>query len=310
MKITIIGAGGGIGSAAAFNIAIHNIADELVMIDSYSPDKLDQYVTDLSSSVTELNTVVRPGQDEDLRGSDIVIIAAGSADVSTSRADVLPQNLPLLENFARQIVRFCPDAIVITVTNPVDPLNYAMYRFTGLDRRKIIGYSLNDTIRFRMFLSQALNVKSSQIQAMVLGEHGASQVLLFSSVKINNRPYAVDPPVRQHVRQSIATHLSDVLEPQRLKTGRTAAWTTSMGLTAMCEAISRNSDRVIPGSVVLDGEYQCRDMSMSVPVKLGGKGVNGVLELELNAEEREGLRHSIGILREHMQFVDKYIRKT
>lgn len=176
MKISIIGASGCIGSGAAFSIATNNIADELVMIDSYSPDRLEQYAYDLTSAVTGLDTTVIVGQDEDLRGSDIVIIAAGSANVKVSRAEVLPQNLPLMESFAKKIVKYCPNAFVITVTNPVDPLNYAMYRFSGLNRKKLIGYSANDTIRFRMFLAQALNVQSSQVKATVLGEHGASQV--------------------------------------------------------------------------------------------------------------------------------------
>jgi len=308
MKISIIGAGGSIGSTASFNLATHCVADELVMIDSYSPDKLEQHVTDLKSSVTGLNTTVRAGRDEDLRNSDIVILAAGSADVKVSRTEVLPQNLPLMESFARKIMNYCPDAIVITVTNPVDPLNYAMHRFSGINRKKLIGYSANDTIRFRMFLSEALDVKSSQIKATVVGEHGASQVLLFSSVKLNHRPYAVSPSVQQQVRRWV-DELPSVLEPQRMKTGRTAAWTTSMGLTAICKAISRDAGHLIPCSVVLDGEYQCHDIGMSVPVKLGKCGVMAIPEVKLNAREQEELSRSIGVLREQMRFVDEYVSR-
>jgi len=308
MKISIIGAGGNIGSAASFNLATHCVADDLVMIDSYSPDKLEQYVTDLKSSVTGLNTTVKAGQDVDLRDSDIVIIAAGSADVKVSRAEVLPQNLPLLESFAQKIIKYCPEAIVITVTNPVDPLNYAMYRFSGINRKKLIGYSANDTIRFRMFLSQALNIESTQIKATVLGEHGGSQVLLFSSVKLNNRPYAVSQPVQQQVHQWI-DNLPSVLETQRIKTGRTAAWTTSMGLTTICKDISRDAGHLIPCSVVLDGEFQCHNISMSVPVKLGKQGVMAIPEVKLNAREQEELKRSIGVLREQMRFVDEYVLK-
>ena len=282
MKITIIGAGGNIGSAAAFNIAIHNVADELVMIDSFSRDKLEQYVSDLTSAVTGLDISVRAGNDEDMRGSDIVLISAGSANVVASRTEVLAPNLPLIQGFARKIQQFCPDTIVVIATNPVDPLNYAMYRFSGLDRKKLIGYSANDSIRFRMFLSQALNVKSSQLEATALGEHGSSQVLLFSSIKINGKPYPVSDEVKQQVRQMVAD-LPTVLEPQRMKTGRTAAWTTSMGLTAVCQAIAHNTAELIPCSVLLNGEYKCRNLSMSVPVRLGKLGVLEIPELKLVA---------------------------
>ena len=131
MKISLIGAGGNIGSAAAFNLAIHDIADELVMIDEFSADKLEQYVFDLTTSVVGLRTEVRAGKFADMADSDIVLVAAGSANVVASRSEVLPQNLPLVKGFAEKIVQYCPQAVVITATNPVCPLNYAMYLATG-----------------------------------------------------------------------------------------------------------------------------------------------------------------------------------
>jgi malate dehydrogenase len=225
-----------------------------------------------------------------------------------SRSEVLPQNLPLLKSISEYILEYCPNAIVITVTNPVDPLNYAMYRFTGIDRKKLIGYSANDTLRFRMFLSEELNIASKKIEAAVLGEHGASQVLLFSSVRVDNAAYNVSQSVKKQVRQKV-DNLPSVLEPQRIKTGRTAAWTTSMGLTDICRAIKMDSGLVMPCSVVLDGEYQCRNISMSVPVKIGKQGVTSISELKIDAEEQGHLSRSIDVLRGQMQFVDEYISK-
>ncbi len=136
MKISIIGATGNVGSSAAFNIAISGIADELVMIGKHSIDKLEQYSFDLSTAVTGMDTLVRAGNYEDLRDSDIVIIAAGSAEVVASRMEVLRPNLPLIQEFAEKIKRLCPEAVVITAANPVCPLNYAMYLATGMDRKK------------------------------------------------------------------------------------------------------------------------------------------------------------------------------
>ena len=307
MKISIIGAAGNIGSCAAFNIAINRVADELVMIDSYSADKLEQYVYDLTSAVVGLDTLVRAGGYEDLQNSDIVLISAGSANVVASRMEVLRPNLPLIQDFARKIKQYCPEAVVITATNPVCPLNYAMYLSSGLDRHKLIGYSANDSIRFRMFVAQAMGIKSSRVEATVIGEHGNSQVLLFSSVKIDGKSVKVSDETKQQVRKEVAG-LPPVMEGQRIKTGRTAAWTTSMGLTAVCRAISRNTGEMIPCSLVLDGEYGVRRLGMSVPAILGKGGVRKILEWELETDEREGLERSVNSLEPAMRFVEEELK--
>ena len=306
MKISIIGAAGNVGSAAAFNIAIHHLTDELVMVDNYSRDKLEQYVYDLNTAVTGLDMLVRAGGDEDLRDSNIVLMAAGSAQVTASRMEVLPQNLPIIKEVAAKIKKYCPEAIVITATNPVDPLNYAMYRYSGLDRKKVIGYSANDSIRFRMFITEALGLKSSQVEATVIGEHGNSQVLLFSSVRVKGRPFPVNPDIKLHIQQQVA-NLHSIIEPLREKTGRTAAWTSSVGLTTICHAIGHNTRESIPCSVVLNGEYGSHGLSMSVPVVLGNEGVHEIQELSISSNERELLHHSISALKPAMKYVEETI---
>jgi malate dehydrogenase len=306
MKITIIGAAGNVGSGAAFNIAIHKLADELVMIDSPRQDMLQQYVTDLNTAVTGLDILVRAGSDEDMPGSDIVIITAGSAQVISSRMEVLPQNLPIIKDIAQKIKRFCAEAVVITATNPVCPLNYAVYLCTNMDRRKIIGYSTNDSIRFRMMLAQALGVKSSQVEGTVIGEHGNSQVLLFSSTRIDGKPVSVSEDIKQKIQLEVS-HLPSILEDQRIKTGRTAAWTTSMGLAATCRAIGQNTGEMIPCSTVLDGEYGCHGLSMSVPTVLGNGGVHEILEWELAPDEHEKLKQSINTLKPAMHYVEEFL---
>lgn len=306
MKISVIGAAGNIGSCAAFNIAINRVTDELVMIDSYSPDKLEQYAFDLNGAVTGLDVAVTAGSYEDMLGSDIVLIAAGSANVVASRMEVLRPNLPLIRDFAEKILQFCPQAVVITATNPVDPLNYGMYLTSGLDRKKLIGYSANDSIRFRAFMARALGVPSSQVEATVIGEHGLTQVLLFSSVKVNGKPFQVNEDIKQRVRQQVAG-LPPIMEGQRMKTGRTAAWTTSMGLTAVCRAVSRDTGEMIPCSVVLEGEYGCHKLGMSVPVILGKEGVRLIREWKLASDEQDLLERSIGALKPAMEFVEEFL---
>jgi malate dehydrogenase len=306
MKISIVGAAGNVGSSAAFNIGIHNLADELVMVDNYSADKLEHYVTDLATSVTGMDIVVRGGGYEDMRGSDIVLVSAGSSKVGTSRMGLLPLNLPVFQDIAGKIKQFCPESVIITATNPVCPLNYAMYLATGFERQKVIGYTANDSIRFRLFLARALGIKSSQVEATVIGEHGGSQVLLFSSVRVNGKPFPVNDDIRQEVRGK-ADNTLKVIEAQRLKTGRTQGWTTSMGLTEICRAISKNTLRLIPCSLVLDGEYGYRGVSISVPAVIRREGVQEIQEWELEPEERNLLEVSVNTLRPAMNYVEEFM---
>ena len=306
MKISIVGAAGNVGSSTAFNIGIHNLADELVMVDNFSADKLEHYVTDLATAVTGREIVVRAGGYEDMRDSDIVLVSAGSSKVGTSRMGLLPLNLPVFQDIAGKIKQFCPDAVVITATNPVCPLNYAMCLATGFERKRVLGYTYNDSMRFRLFLSRALGLKSSQVEATVIGEHGGSQVLLFSSVRVKGKPFQVNEDIKQEV-QAEADNTLSVIEAQRLKTGRTQAWTSSVGLSEICRAIVKNALRVIPCSLVLDGEYGYRGVSISVPAVIGREGAREIQEWELSSEERHLLEVSVNTLRPAMNYVEQFL---
>ncbi len=306
MKITVIGATGNVGSCAAFSIAVNRLADELVLIDTPRQDMVNLHALDIDTAVTGLDMQVRSGDYADMNESDIVLVAAGSAQVMHSRMEVLPQNLPIIQDISKQIRQYCPDAVVLTATNPVCPLNYAMYRCCELDRRKILGYSYNDSIRFRMRLAQALGVKSSHVEGTVIGEHGNSQVLLFSSAKVDGKPVKIGEDMKQKIRQQVPDG-QKLLEELREKTGRTAAWTTAVGITAVCRAISRDTGEMIPCSVVLDGEYGCHSLGMSVPTVLGKSGVQEIQEWDIEPDERELLNKSIETLKPAMKYVEELL---
>jgi malate dehydrogenase len=308
MKIAIIGASGNIGSAAAFAIASQAIADEIVMIDPPRPDALKQHVSDLTAAVSHQDVLVRVGVDKDMKDSDIVINAAGvgPSGIIKSRLDLLPQNIPIIKSICYNIRECCPDAAVIIASNPVCPLNYAMYLCSGLDRHQLIGYSANDSIRFRLLMAQALGVKTSRVEAFVIGEHGESQVPLFSSVRVDGKKVDISEETKRKVREQVAK-LHAGLEEQRVATGRTAAWTTSVGIAALCRAIASGAARVYPCSVNLDGEYGVRSMSMSVPVVLGKAGVRDILEWELAPDEKELLQKSVEALDPAMRYVEEFL---
>jgi len=308
MKITIIGASGNIGSSAAFYIAVQGLADEIVMIDPPRPDFLKQYVNDLTSAVSHQDVLVRAGTDKDMKDSDIVINTAGRAPAGAvkSRLELLPQNIPIVQSICLNVRTYCPEAAVIIASNPVCPLNYAMYLCSGLDRHQLIGYSANDSIRFRLLIARALGVNTSRVEAFVIGEHGDSQVPLFSSVRVDGKKVDISDEIKRKVREQVAkVHVG--LEEQRIATGRTAAWTTAVGLTALCRAIASGAARIYPCSIVLDGEYGVRKMSMSVPVVLGKAGVRDILEWELTPDEQKALQKSIDKLTPAMRYVEEFL---
>jgi malate dehydrogenase len=258
---------------------------------------------DISTAVSALDVSVRAGAYADLTGSAVVINAAGvQQGLITDRMEMLPKNIPLVRDVALQIKRYCPSAFVITATNPADPLNYAAWRAGGFDRHQLIGYSLNDSFRFREMVARAKGVKVSQVQATVLGEHGSTQVLLFSSVRIDGLPVSFGEQEKEDIRAEVPNILRRYEE---LQSGRTAGWTCAIGVAAVTRAILQDAGEVFPCSVVLDGEYGQRGLSMSVPVVLGKKGVQEILEWELAPDEQVGLKRTADVLKAAAEIVDE-----
>jgi len=305
LKISIIGAAGTLGSCAAFNIAVHGLADEIVLID-IQQNLVMHHAMDMGTAVAAQDILVMAGEYEDITGSDIVVITAGASQgVVNSRMDLLPKNIPIIRDIALKIKQYCPEAVVITASNPTGPLNYAIYLSAGLSREKIIGYTINDSIRFRISLAQALGVKTSQVEGAVIGEHGASQVLLFSSVLVNGKPVTISDNVKSEIRRDIPNILKRLEAFNVGHTARTAGWTSAVGLATVVEAIVNDTGKMVPCSLVLDGEYGCHNLSMTVPAVLGRNGVQKILEWKIDAFEQEDLYKSIKVLKDAMKYVEE-----
>jgi malate/lactate dehydrogenase len=307
MKITVIGAAGSVGAPAVFYLAAKGLAHEILMIGGTKQNVLEQHVMDISTAVSAKDVVIRAGDFSDMAGTDIVINAAGAPQgLIADRMEMLPKNIGLVKQIAAQVKQYCPDAFVITATNPVDPLNYAMHRAGGFHRRKLIGYSINDSFRFRELLASAYGVKVSRVDGLVIGEHGSTQVLLFSTAAIDGARIIVDETIKENIRSEIPKIFQRY---EQLQSGRTAGWTCAVGLEIIIRAIVENSGAVIPCSVVLDGEYGLKGLSMSVPARLGKEGVIEILEYELAADEQAGLKKSAETLTSAARIVDRNIFK-
>ena len=305
MKIAIIGASGSVGSPAAFYLATQKLADELVLM-GHSANRSQQHAMDMSTAFSMTDVVVRAGGYPDLAGSDIVIIAAGVPQgLIKDRMELLPRNAELMKEFAGQIKKYCPDAIIMTATNPADPMNYAVYLAGRFDRRQVIGYTVNDTYRFREFIARAYDVTVKQVGGFVIGEHGSSQVLLFSTAMIDGKPVTVS----EETKASIYAEVPLILKRfEELKAGRTAGWTCAIGFETMVRAVVRNTGQLFPCSVVLDGEYGQKNFSMSVPAYIGRDGIQGIKEFELAPDEQEKFEITTAVLGKAARLVEDQIK--
>ncbi|NLD36883.1 MAG: hypothetical protein GX654_08445, partial [Desulfatiglans sp.] len=264
---------------------------------------LQKHAIDITTAVSSRDVIIRTGDYSDMVGSDIIINTAGVPQgLIADRMEMLPKNIELIKQISIKIKQYCPDAIVITATNPVDPLNYVTWLSGGFDRKKIIGYSINDSLRFREMLANAYNVKVSQVDGIVIGEHGSTQVYLFSTAKIDGKRINVTEEIKAKIRSEIPNILKRLEE---LQSGRTAGWTCAVGLERIVRAIVENTGDVIPCSVMLDGEYGVNGISMSVPVRLGKNGVLDVLEYELAPDEVEGVKRTVSTLKTAARIVDE-----
>ncbi len=304
MKISIIGAAGTIGSCAAFNIAVSGLADEIVMIDT-EKNMLRHHAMDLRTATLKYNVKILAGGDDDISDSDIIIISASAPHIGIqSRLDLLPDNLPIIMDIAKKISMYSPRSKIITVSVPVGPLNYAIYRSTGIDRRQLLGYTVNDSFRFREMLADALGVNYNQVEGVVMGEHGDSQVPLFSSVRVDGKPVSVSEEIKKGICERARNSLRSF---NVLKVGRSSGWASAVGLTDMVRAIAGNTGEMIPCSLVLEGEYGYNGLSMTVPATIGRDGFSEILQWQLTTDEKKELDHSAGILKGAVDTVERYI---
>jgi malate/lactate dehydrogenase len=316
IKVSVIGAAGCVGSSIAFNIARQGLADEIMVAD-IRRDWLEHHAIDFydAAVANNVDTCVNMGTHADLADSDIVVMAAGipvnrkanpDERALPSRQRLLPEGLELVREWAPAIDRHCPHAVVVMVTNPADTLNYAAFLLsTGRERRRFIGYSLNDTIRFKIALAGAMRVEPSRLEAAVIGEHGGTMVPLFSSVRLDAKPVALDETVKARVLERTNDYLPHML---RLKVPRTSGWLTGVGVARTVNAVLNDTGEVFPCCAVLEGEYGHCGTSLGVPVVLGEGGIREIIEYPLTPEERELLDRSAQNIRQSIDYIEGQLR--
>ena len=294
MKITIVGGGGGVGSSAAYNLLLVDEPYEVVVVDSRE-EMVASHVMDLEQ-VLELGATgdVRAGTAQDVTDADVVVVSAATPlTVNASRHVYLLDNAAIMS----EIAALLPDSseiVVIVVTNPVDPLCTWLQRITGLDRRRVLGYTLNDSLRFRSGIARALGAMAGSADGWVLGEHGDALVPLAGSARMRGAQVELTleqgSAAEEFVRTWYTRHVA-------LDSGRSSTWTTGLGLARMVRAITRDTGDVWPASLVLDGEYGIEGVALSVPVSLTRAGAGHVHEWPLTPAEQDALERSAELVR-------------
>ena len=297
--ISIIGSGK-VGSAIAF-LCISNSLDDVLLV-NHTKNKAIGNALDLSNAIPENSDVSIHGTDDfsKISGSDIVVITASTGVYLKSRTELMGAQVKMIKEIANQIKKYCPSAIVLIVSNPLDILTFIFQKETQLPRNKVIGIASSlDSSRFRYLLSEKFKIKQSQItNALVLGEHGDSMVPIFSRVKINEKN--ILEIIDEAEKQTISIEIQNYWKSLRIF-GSRSQFGIAKNTFDVIRTIIKNDELVVPASIVLTGEYGEKDISMGVPVKINKDGVKEIIEIKLNESESNLLQISAQTIRDYIK---------
>jgi len=285
--ITIIGSGKVGGSAALFS-ALKRLDDQILLLDVV--EGLPQgEAMDINHMLSEqgIDVEVKGSNDyADMKGSNIVVVVAGSGrKPGMTRMDLLKINASVVKSVVENIKKYADNSIIIPVTNPLDPMAYITYKFSGFDRSRILGMGgMLDLSRFKQFIHEATGYSRDSIRALVIGEHGENMLPLPRFSSISGIPLSSFLPKEKldELVQNTKQVAAKVIE---LKGATIHA--PGNGISAIVESVVRDRKQVIPVATYLDGEYGHSDVTIGVPAVIGKKGVEKIIELDLNDEERQ-----------------------
>jgi malate dehydrogenase len=302
-KIAVIGAGN-VGASCAQYLAEENIAD-VVMIDIVEgmPQGKGLDLTQAGPIRGYNCRVTGSNHYKDIKGADLVIMTAGlPRKPGMSREDLLNMNADIVGTAARNIKKYAPKAFVVVVSNPLDIMTYHMHKVTGFPTNRVCGQAgILDSTRFRAFVAMELGVSMTEVQAMVLGGHGDTMVPLPRYTTVAGIPIKELIPAKRINEISERTRFGGGEIVKLLKTG-SAYYAPAAASVQMARSILCDEKRVVPASAYLSGQYGIKDIYIGVPVVLGAKGVERILELKLNKSEAKALQDSAkkykGVLKE------------
>jgi L-lactate dehydrogenase len=301
MKVGIIGGGGIVGSSAGFALQLGGIVHEIVIVDANADLADGQALDMLHGTAAIADQVIHAGGYEAIVDADVICITAGlRRKPDESRLALINRNVELFGSILASIKSkgLRSDSIVLVVSNPVDILTHYAERELGLPKGHVIGLgTLLDTLRFRSLLAMNLKAASTQVSAIIIGEHGDSMVPVWSSASIAGLPLekypGYSPQLGADVFQRAKTSGAEMIKK---KTG--AGFAVGVSIAEVIHAIALDRKRVLPVSTVLTGAYGLRNVAISVPTVVGRRGAEQIIEIDLWPKELQALKRSASVLQE------------
>src|SRR5712692_8942770 len=313
MKVSVIGGGGLVGSMTAFALQCGGVVSRICLIDANKELALGQATDLLHGSSLVADQRISAGDFDEVANSNIVVITAGlRRKPDESRLDLINRNVDLFIGLLDQVksAGMKENACLVVVSNPVDVLTYLAVQRSGLPWQRVIGLGTQlDTARFRSYLARRLGVPATQVQALILGEHGDSMVPIWSSATVAGLPLdqwpGFSPVVQREVFEETKTAGAQVI---KLKGG--SAFAVGLSIRELVHALAQDSRRILPVSTLQQGAYGVRDVCLSVPTVIGCGGAREQVELALTQKEKLGIQQSAKILRETIDKVGQRIGTT
>ena len=305
-KVTIIGAGS-VGATVAYTLVATGTVAEIVLIDVNEAKAKGEAMDILQATPYLHPTKIYYGTYEDAAGSDIVIVTSGvGRKPGQSRIDLTQINVNILKSIAPQIVKYAPDSLYLFVANPVDVLTYVFCKITGVPKNRVIGTGCTlDSIRLRTRLSELYSVNQKQVHAYVLGEHGESSFVAWSTADISGIPLdqyentltgtdvlKVSPYSREEVEEYVKKSGGQIIA------GKGATfYGIAASVTQIVKSIYSSAYTILPVSTILDGEYGISDVALSTLCAVGSEGIVTTLTPKLSDDEVAKMQHSAEVLK-------------
>ena len=302
-KVTVVGGAGNVGATVARAIAEKGLADVVII------DIADQKAAGVALDIYETCPIIGSdsrvigGTWEAAAGSEIVVITSGKPrKPGMSRDDLVKDNCAIMQSIAPKLVEHCPNAVVIPVANPLDAMSQALFKLTKFPRERILGMAgVLDSARMSTFVAMELGVSVENVHSFVLGGHGDTMVPLPRYSTVAGVP--LTELLSKERIDAISKRTADGGAEITKLVGTSAWYAPGQAAAEMCEAILKDKKKILPCSVYLQGEYGINGLFVGVPVKLGARGMEQILEIKLTAEEDAALKKSAGAVKELVDII-------
>lgn len=303
-KIVLIGCGQ-VGATFAYTVLLKGLAHELILIDQ-NRDKAEGDALDLNHGLALAHPMkIAAGDYPDCEGADIIVITAGAAQrPGETRIDLMNRNVAIFDSIIKQVTKYNRDGIMLIATNPVDILTEVAVKLSGWPRTRVIGSgTLLDSSRFRYLVARRLGVDSRNVHGMIVGEHGDSEVPVWSSLAVAGIPLSNTPQDRWYLPEADKAAIYDETRTaayQIIQKKGATYYAIALALARICEAILRDQRSVLPVTALLQDYHGISNVCLGIPCLIGREGIVEVVNLPLGEDEVADLRASAAKLRQFL----------